>query len=525
LKARSSIAGKWTGPGSATRRTFLLVGLALLGVILGVASSGLPAKIIFAMVGGAALFVLIYNNIQVGLLLFFVLNLTIPQAGPTANLGMQVAVVGETRGLHFNFHEIVMAMVLVAWLVQVFLKKAEWQRTSPLLLPVVLYVLSAILGSFIGLIHGGSDLIVVFRFTRTVFFAYIFFVFLNNLKTRRQLQQLILALLICSTLVAGFGIVQKVKGEAWTSHFATKYLGKVGDPSDVNYVAGGAGETQSFRINATFLHPNVLGAYIIIALPFFVSLLWFYRERWQRLLLLMGMGVNLGALFYTGSRAAWIAGGVIALLYGVFGFMDKRMILALVTVLLVVAMAIVIVKPPDFVKKRFVSLSAKEAASARMYQYKLAMDFFMEYPIFGLGLGMEGQKINYNNIRSLWAAVENAFLTYLVSTGLFGFTIFLLLFILYLGMMLLARNNSAGDPFMHFHSEAFFMAMIGIIVASQFGAWLLFAIPMWTLFWAFLGMGACLYNMYREESPSLSYQRSKRLPLEQASATQAPAAG
>ena len=480
--------------GSGARRTAVLAALASLGVLAGLLPTGLPVKILLSIVGGIALFVIIYNNLQVGLILFFIFNLTLPQAGPTANLGMQVAVVGETRGLHFNIHEIVIAMVLVSWLIQVFLRKAEWDATSPLMIPVILYVVSSILSSFLGFIHGGEDLIVVFRFTRTVIFAYIFFVFLNTLKTRKQLQQLVVVLMICTTIVAMFGLVQKVKGEAWSENFASKYLAKIGFPSDVNYVAGGSGETQAYRINSTFLHPNVLGAVLIMALPFLVSLLWYYKKRWQRMLLVAAAAINLACLFYTGSRAAWIAGGVIAFLYGIFGFMDKRMVLALMTVLLVVALVVVIIKPPDFVKKRFVSLSAKEAASARLYQYQLAIDFFMEYPIFGLGSGMEGQRIiMQNNIRTIWAAVENAFLTYLVSNGLVGLSIFLLLFVFFLGMMLFARN-CRDDPFIHFHAEAFFLSMVGVIVASQFGAWLLFAIPMWTLFWAFLGMGACLYK-------------------------------
>ncbi len=501
---------KWSGPGSARRRTFLLGALVVLGMLAGLLPAGLPVKILLAVVGGAALFVIIYNNIQFGLVLFFIFNLTLPQAGPTADLGMQVAVVGETRGLHFNVHEIIIAMVLVAWLIQVFLGKASWEATSPLVIPVILYVVSSIFASFLGLLHGGDSLIVIFRFTRTVFFAYIFFVFLNNLKTRKQLKQLVLVLMICATLVATFGIVQKFKGEAWSRGVATKYLGKIGFPSDVNYVAGGSGETQAYRINGTFLHPNVLGAYLIMALPFFVSLLWYYKRRWERALLVAGIGLNLACLFYTGSRAAWIAGGVIALLYGIFGFLDKRMILALFTVLLVVVLVVVIIKPPDFVKKRFTSLSAKEATTARLYQYQLAVDFFMEYPIFGLGAGMEGQRIIlYNNVRSIWAAVENAFLTYLVSHGLMGFSIFLLLFIFILAMLLFARNNTPDDPFIRFHAEAFFMAIVGMIVASQFGAWLLFAIPMWTLFWAFLGMGACLYNMYREEVPAQAFTRRR----------------
>lgn len=503
---------KWSGPGSARRRTFLLGALAVLGVLAGLLPAGLPVKVLLSVVGGAALFVIIYNNIQFGLVLFLALNCTLPQAGLNWNIGIQVAVVGETRGIHFNFQEVVMAMVLAAWLIQVFLKKADWKANSPLVIPTIFYVLSSILASFIGLLNSGSSLIVIFRFTRTVIFAYIFFVFLNNLKTRRQLKQLIVVLLICATLIAAFGLVQRVMGQAWSERVASKYLSKLGVPGDVNYVAGGEGETQAYRINSTFLHPNVLGGYLVLALPFFVSLLWYYKRRWQRALLMGGIGLNLLCLFYTGSRAAWIAGGVIALLYGIVGFMDKRMVLVLVMVLLMVAVVVVIISPPQFVKTRFASLSAKVATSARVQQYQFALDFFFEKPIFGIGMGMEGQYIKLNNIKTQWVAVENAFLTYLVSHGLFGLSIFLLLFIMLWGMMLFARNNSPDDPFIRFHAEAFLLGTVGIAVANLFGAWLLFAIPMWTLFMGFLGMGACLYNMYREESPTPSYARVRPAP-------------
>lgn len=499
-----SVGERWPLPGTATQKALFLAALVLLGLVAGLAPIGLPGKIIFGAVAGVALFIIIYNNIQIGLILFIVLNCTLPQAGLSWDIGMQVAVTGETRGIHFNFHEVVIAMVLVAWVIQVFLKKADWTATSPLLFGVVLYVLDAIFASFVGLLNSGSELIVVFRFTRTVIFAYIFLVFINNLKTRRQLKQLVVVLLICATLVAAFGLAQKVMGQAWAERISSKYLARLGVPSTVNYVAGGEGEIQAFRVTSTFLHPNVLGAYLILVLPFFVSLLWYYTRRWQRLLLLAGIAINVLCLFYTGSRAAWVAGGVIALLYGIFGFMDKRMVLVLAMLLLVVIMVVFIIAPPDFVKKRFTSLSATQAASARVRQYQFALDFFFEHPILGIGMGMEGQYIKVNNIKMQWAAVENAFLTYLVDGGLLGLSIFLLLFIMLWGMMLFARNNSPDDPFIRFHAEAFLLGIMGIAVSSMFGAWLLFAIPMWTMFMGFLGMGACLYNMYREESPGLS---------------------
>jgi len=492
-------------PDTRLRQGVILGLVVVLGAIAGLATTKLPIVILAGLIGGAALFVLIYRNIQLGLILFLAFNLTLPQAGPSLNLGMQVATVGETRGLHFNVHEIIMIMVLAAWLIQAFLKKAEWRASSPLMIPVVLYILTSILACFVGLLNDAKSLLVVFRFVRTVFFVYIFFVFLNTLRKRRHLEQLIVVLLVCVTLVAAFGLVQKVAGQGWSENVSARVLKKLGYPAEVNYVAGEAGEMQAYRINSTFLHPNVLGAYLVLALPFFVSLMWYYKRRWQKALLLVGLLTVFGCLFFTGSRAAWIAAGVIALLYGVFGFFDRRMILAFITVILVVAVIFAMLKPPDFVKKRFVSLSAQQASKARLYQYKLAVDFFMQQPYFGVGMGMEGQMLRVGNLREMWAAVENVYLTYLVSHGLVGFIPFLLLFIVYWIMLMLARSDSKDDPFVRYYSEAFVLGIVGIAAASMFGAWLLFAIPMVTLFWAFMGMGACLYNMYRETAPERSY--------------------
>ena len=496
-------------PDTRMRQGLILGLIIVLGAIAGLASARLPLMIIVGIIGAVGLFALIYHNLQIGIILFLILNLTLPQAGPGLNLGLQMAIVGETQGLHFNIHEIIMAMVLVAWLIQVFLKKAEWKTRSPLMIPVVLYILTSILASFVGLLNDAKPLLVAFRFTRTVIFVYLFFVFINIVRKRKQLQQLVVVLLICVTLVSAFGLMQKVMGQAWTETVSVKALKKLGYPSQVNYVAGGEGENQAYRINSTFLHPNVLGAYLILALPFFVSLLWLYRKWWQSLLLGAGLLIMLSCLFLTGSRAAWIGAGVVALIYGVLGFFDKRMILTVITVILVIAVLFAIIKPPAFVKQRFVSLSATQASKARLYQYKLAVDFFMAHPFFGVGMGMEGQMLRSNNIVQMWAAVENVYLTYLVSHGLIGFIPFLLLFVVFMGMLLISRNNSKDDPFMRYYSEAFLLGLVGFAVSAFFGAWLLFAIPMVTLFWAFLGMGACLYNMYKESAPE-----SAHAPLE-----------
>jgi O-antigen ligase len=196
-----------------------------------------------------------------------------------------------------------------------------------------------------------------------------------------------------------------------------------------------------------------------------------------------------------------VAGGVIALIYGLFGFFDRRIWLVAVTVILIFALIFVMFNPPEFVKKRFSGLSAQEAAEARLYQYRLALDYFMEHPIFGIGMGMEGTRLNENNMRYTWAAVENLYLTYLVSHGIVGLAALLLVFALYWGVLLKTRHGSRADPFIYYNAEAFVLGMVGLTIANMFGAWLLFAIPMVTLLWFYIGMGASLYNIYRQEQP------------------------
>lgn len=486
---------------SSRKTSAILAVTATTGIAVGLISTRAPVIVVFGVLGGCALFALIYSNLLLGIALFAVFNLVIPQAGPTWNLGLGTAMLGEGRGIHFNLQEIVMAMTFVAWVIRATKKEAAWKTYNPVMIGIALYVLTSILACFIGIINGANGLVLAFRFVRTVVFVYMFFPLINIVRTREAFHKLIIVMLVCFTLVAAFGLVQKGIGQTKTEWIAEHVFKKLGYPTQVNYVAGES-EGQAYRINSTFLHPNILGGYLVFALPFFVSLLslyWRRRQTFVWFLLLVGLGANLAALFLTGSRAAWVSFGVIALAYGLFGFMDRRVWLAAATVMMIIALIFVMLHPPDFVKKRFSGISAKEAVEARAYSYKIALDTFLAHPFFGIGMGMEGQRLTENNIRYLWAAVENAYLTYLVSHGLVGLTAFLLMFAIYWCLLLRARSGSRDDPFVYFHAEAFILGMVGYAVANMFGAWILFAIPMLTLFWFYLGMGSVLYNLYREE--------------------------
>jgi len=470
----------------------------LAGAVAASLSSFLPLLVVLGIVVGVTVFILVYRDIHLGIVLYFILNLTIPQAGPGISLGIRAPVVGE-RGVHFNLHEIVMAMALAAWIIQAFMKKAPWRERSPLTIPVIVYVLVSILSCFVGLINGSIPALTLFRFVRTTLFAYMFFVVINNVRTREQLGQLMAVFLVCTFLVSAFGVLQQLLGQRWSEMVAEKFFGRIlGYPKEVNYVAG-EGLTQVYRINSTFLHPNTFGGYLAFAFPFYISLLWYYRRFWMRVFLLVGLAINVFCLVYTGSRAAWIAVGFIILIYGVLGLSDRRIVLVVGVALIILLMLVVIIKPPEFIRQRFVSQSAKLATTGRLIQYQLAWGFFLQHPIFGLGIGMEGQEVVEGNIRRTWVSVENLYLTYLVSQGLVGLASFLLLLAFYWALLLWVRNYSLDDPLLRYGAEALMLGMVGFAASNLFAAWLLFAVPMITLFWFYIGLAGSFYNVFRAQ--------------------------
>jgi hypothetical protein len=223
IKATRQKSGLGGSP-AHIRVALLVVAIAFLGLLVGAISSRVPVLILFAVIGGIALFVVIYNNLFVGVLLFLISNLVIPQAGPSWNLGIQVAMVGETRGLHFNVHEIIMFMVLIAVIIKMLL--AIWEKDwdefaklvkSPVTIGVGLYLLTSILACFVGWINDANGLLILFRFVRTVFFCYIFFMIIYVVRDRKQFQVLVVTMLICFTIIALFGLVQKALGETWSN--------------------------------------------------------------------------------------------------------------------------------------------------------------------------------------------------------------------------------------------------------------------------------------------------------------------
>ncbi len=497
MNVRSRMTRMMSGPSEMSLRAAIPLVLATIAaVIAGLVTPYLPLQIILAALAGILLFIVIYRNVQVGLILFLVLNATIPQAGPSlGGVSLEVGFQGDTRGLHINLQELVMALVLIAWLVHVLFKQKKMDFKSPLTVPVLILVAVSLLSIFTGVLNGANGLTATFRFVRNGFFAYIFFVVLNTVTTKKQVKQLVVIFLVCATLVAVYGIMQMVLGQAWTERAAANFLDPLGYPAAVNQVMQGI--NQAFRANSSFIHSNILGGYLAFALPFFICLIWATRKGWIRSLLLIGLLLNVACLYLTGSRAAWIgAAGVVAFL-AVSGLSNRRIAVPVVVALLAVVMFVLLLNPPDFVKQRFEGESATYAVSYREHQYKQAFDIFLDHPLTGIGLGMEGKTIFVNGLRLELPVIENSYLDYLVAMGAIGLAAFLLVLLVYWADLVFAYRR-AKDPFFKYACEAFAAGMVGMAAAFFFGQWIVYMSWMVSLFWFLIALGVVTAKMARQ---------------------------
>lgn len=141
-----------------------------------------------------------------------------------------------------------------------------------------------------------------------------------------------------------------------------------------------------------FAHPNGLGAYAVITLPFLYLFFWHYRSHFIQAFL-VGFGlICLRVIMLTGSRTAYV--GLVIFIFCLFMYSKRRARFAVVTGLVVI---LAWTSVPKMYKNRFISLEKvtaaidgeEQAAGSIGGRWELVQDawaVFLKYPVFGCGM-------------------------------------------------------------------------------------------------------------------------------------------
>lgn len=206
------------------------------------------------------------------------------------------------RDITLRLDDLLLVIIGFAWLTKTIVyRELAFLKSTVVNRPILYYMLACIAATLVGLLVGRVYPLAGFFFVLKYFeFFFLFFMVVNNITTRNELKQLLVALLVTCFLISLYAIAQIPTGERATAPFE--------------------GETGE---------PNTLGGYLVFCMAIAIGLLLHVKNVPTRVLLLLllvfaGMG-----LMATLSRSSYLA-SVALILTVVFTQRQRPGVLAVV---------------------------------------------------------------------------------------------------------------------------------------------------------------------------------------------------
>lgn len=283
-------------------------------------------------------------------------------------------------------------------------------------------------------IFGAQDkVIAIYRLARFLMYVFLALWMRAHLKLPRDFGKIRWSLMTGVLVESLLAVFQWVKGG---TVFGFYFLG---EPSFNGLMAGIArtgflGETHS-RAYGTFPHPNILGAYLALFLPWLL-LFFGFRSRFLKVLALV---LCVTALFFSFSRTAWVTAAFGILLYSILTrkTVEAKLISAARFGLLAVFIIFFLLSG---------SLNDPLSLTRRVELTSISTQMIRSSPLLGVGFGNFIIRMDDFGRVSGWIRflqpVHNIFLLIGAETGIIGLILFLLfLFLLLYNSILLFRRS------------------------------------------------------------------------------------
>ena len=303
--------------------------------------------------------------------------------------------------------------------------------------------------------------------------AFILFsvVLYNAVTNRSQLDTLLTFMVIAAALLSCYGILQYIfrwgyQSEAWVD-------------SDMF-------SSIQFRVSGTLGNPNMLGQYLILAIPVGGAKLLSAKDWPGRLFYFGCCGVMCLCMLLTFSRGAWLG-----LLFAGAAFLvllNPRFILLLPVALVVLWFAL-----PPTVTARFASIgNLKDASTSyRVYIWMGTLAMLKNYWLCGIGPGADAFNMvypaySYNGIIAPHS--HNLFLQIVCDAGIAALAVFVILLFVYFRMMCTAVSREQ-DRTSRILQIAFTSGVFGFMVQAMTD-YSFYNYRVLFVFWAYLALGA-----------------------------------
>jgi len=380
---------------------------------------------------------------------------------------------------------------LMLWKLKMVSEEEVKITRTPLNLPVLAFMATCVLS----LLWSNSPMVSLLELPLFLAGPILYFIVVNNIHNEYQINRLLTALLIISSLLGIYGIFQ--------------YNG-----IDFAFWKGNIARQQVFGL---FGNVNYFAEYMIVPLPLAISLFFAVRNRTHKILLLIGILAMGGSLILTFTRGSYLAIGISSLfmffLYlasrgkGFIKEHKKIFILILALIILITFLFAIpnpLNKPGTVISKIKSRISISQFTKGSSLKRRIAIWKFTgmmikDHPLLGSGLGAfkynslsyQAKFFNQGENRRLYPygiadKVHNEYLQLGAELGLLGLGIFLWLIISYFryGVRVLKKLKDK-------YKQGIVIGLMGGVVAVLIDA--IFGFPLHlpstlVLFWLFIAL-------------------------------------
>ena len=303
--------------------------------------------------------------------------------------------------------------------------------------------------------------------------AFILFslVLAGSVTNRNQLDGAVTLLVLAAAAVSVFGILQYI--------FRWGYQSSAWVDSDMF-------STISFRVSSTLENPNMLGQYLLLAIPLGGARLLASKDWQTRLFYFACCAVMCVCMLLTFSRGAWLG----LLFAGAVFFLMLNARLILLAPLALAAMWLVL---PETVLSRFTSIGnlTDNSTSYRVSIWLGSLAMLKDYWLCGVGPGPEAFNTVYHIYGYSGAAAQhshNLFLQIVCDAGIAALVIFLLAVFVHLRTICCAVSREKEQA-SRLYQIAFAAGTVGFVVQGM-SDFSFYNYRVLFLFWLHLALGS-----------------------------------
>lgn len=474
---------------SNLRFLVLLFAILTLGLLAGAAVSLVNPAIAFALLIGLVGALALARDAQWGLYGVMAIVTLLPFAAVPLNVGFSP-----------TFLDLVTLMLVAVWFAQVATGQRQGWVSTPLDLPILLFLALALFSFIVGLSFAGLTVMVLRHFVEIVMAIALYFVVVNVLRERRDLEHAAQILVLFGFMAALIGIFLYVIPDSQANRLLSALRVVKYPAGDVlRYIEDDP--TLPKRAISTSVDPNVLGGMLILLIALTAAQWFAARRLFRRPLILALLGTMGLCLLLTFSRGS-LLGATVALAFIAFAWLTRRvhpLVAGLLTIggaslLALIGFGLLSVLPftQSYADHLVEGLMGQDRATLmRFGEYKDALNLIARYPWFGIGFA------GVPDI-DLYIGVSSVYLLMAEEMGLVGVSAFGLIMLIFFASGWRAYRAAAElDPSLLGSLAAVLGALVGGIFDHYFFN-LDFPHSV-TLFWLFVGLAMAAANGFKPE--------------------------